>query len=197
LVGTGTISAAGLGCRGQGLGLRPKAEANLGGGLIGRNGRTTFRPRSRQNLRPQDTISAAGAFACETDVGRFRPVGSGAAGFGLAAAASLAEGLGTDFGRHGRRVWAKFRPAGWQSAKQVRRPGRGPCGRAFHVECTHVLQHRMSSSPAETILKPGVDMDRTAQSSGNKYHASLRQLPRMMCGNYQELCEAVSTSLAE
>ena len=72
--------------------LRPKAESNLGAGLIGRNGRTTFRPRSRQKLRP--------------DMGRFRPVGSGAAGLlgRRAAAASLAEGLGTDFGRHGRRV---------------------------------------------------------------------------------------------
>jgi hypothetical protein len=95
-------------CHAQGLSLRPKAEANLGGGLVGRNGRTPFQPRSRQKLRPQGAISAAGADACETDMGRFRPVGSGAAGLGLAAAASLAEGLGTDFSRHGRRVWKQF-----------------------------------------------------------------------------------------
>jgi hypothetical protein len=73
-------------------------------------------------MRPQAAISAAGADAFETDMGRFRPVGSGAAGLGNAAAASLARGLGTDFGRHGRRVWEQFRPAGRRSAKEDRRP---------------------------------------------------------------------------
>jgi hypothetical protein len=64
----------------HGRSLRPKAEANLGGGLIGRSDRRPFRPRSRQKSRLQGAISAAAADACETDIGRFRPEGLGAAG---------------------------------------------------------------------------------------------------------------------
>ncbi len=70
--------------------LRPKAESNLGAGFIGRNGRTTFRPRSRQKVRP--------------DMGRFRPVGSGAAG-----------GAGV----LGRRAWDRFRPPRTQSLGMI------------------------------------------------------------------------------
>ncbi len=59
-------------------------------------------------MRPQGVISAAGADACETDMGRFRPVVSDAAGLDLAAAACLAEGLGTDFGPTDEEVGNKF-----------------------------------------------------------------------------------------